>query len=99
MFYRSNVEENQRCAKFIADKLNGSKGKVTVVLPLRGTSAVNKKGEVLYEPETNQALVAAVHKYIRPEINVVDVDSHINEPPFANKVADLIMQYAKELKQ
>lgn len=99
VFHRSSADEVCRCAKWVADRLNLSNGKVTVLLPLRGTSAVDKAGKALYEPETDHALFQAVHKEMGPKIKVIDVDAHINDAIFADAVTDQILCYADEIKE
>jgi uncharacterized protein (UPF0261 family) len=51
------VEENKKCAQFIADKLNKSFSRVTVCLPQKGVSAIDAPGMPFYDPEATSPLL------------------------------------------
>lgn len=99
VFHRSNADEVRRCVRWVADRLNTSNGKVTVLLPLQGTSAVDRAGAVLYEPETDRELFRAAHEDMGPNVEVIDVDAHINDAAFADAVTDQLLCYASEIKE
>jgi uncharacterized protein (UPF0261 family) len=56
---------------------------VKVVVPLRGWSEADGEGAPLHEPETNQVFIGELKRLLRPQIEVIEVDAHINEPEFA----------------
>lgn len=97
MFVRSFPEENIEIAREIARKLNRAKGPVRVLLPLKGVSAVDREGEVLWNPEADEALFSTLKKELKPEIQVIQVDAHINDEIFAEKAAkELLSLLGKE---
>lgn len=80
---RTNEEENKWLGKSFAEKLNNSKGKVVVLLPLKGISKISKKGEVFYAPHVDSVLFDAIGEYLNPNIPVIEVDTDINDTKFA----------------
>lgn len=95
LFVRSSPEENMRFAEVIADKLNAAKGRVTLLLPLGGTSSVNVKGGPLYEPETDRALFDELKKRVNDNVRVLEIDANINDERFAGEVAAQLIEYLK----
>lgn len=88
---RTNEEENKWLGKSFAEKLNDSKGKVTVLLPLKGISKISKKGEVFYAPHVDSVLFDAIRQHLDPDIRIIEVDTDINDARFADiAVAELL---------
>ncbi len=83
---RTNKEEVAEVARIIAGKANQSRGPVAIVIPLRGFSEVDKAGQHFYEPETDKAFIEEIRKRIKKDILFEEVDSHINDKSFAEKV-------------
>jgi uncharacterized protein (UPF0261 family) len=83
---RASGEEMERVGKIMASKLNQAKGPTIVMIPLRGFSYPNRKGEALYDEEGNQAFLHALKENIAG-IKVIEIDAHINDPEFANSAA------------
>lgn len=79
---RASSEEMKEVAKIMASKLNRAKGPTIVMIPLRGFSYPNRKGEPLYEEEGNQAFILSLKESIAG-IQVIEIDAHINDPEFA----------------
>jgi uncharacterized protein (UPF0261 family) len=86
---RTNVEENDRLGRVIADKLNLSKGPTVLLLPLRGISALDAEGEPFDDPVARGALFAALRSHVDgTKVDVVEVDAYINDASFADLAAD-----------
>jgi len=85
---RTNAEEVQTIARAVAEKLNKHPNKklVKFVIPTRGFSSLSVEGGALYEPDTDKAFVDELRKNLDPEIQVIEVDTHINTPDFAQAV-------------
>jgi len=81
---RTNEEENRELGKSFAEKLNRSKGKVAVLLPLRGISKISRKGEVFYDPQIDHVLFETIRGYLDPKIRIIELDTDINDIEFAN---------------
>ncbi len=82
---RTNKEENRILGKTIADKINASKGPVTVVLPIGGLSKIGAKGEVFHNPETDAVLFDALRKNVKSTVKIISVDANINTVAFAEQ--------------
>jgi len=80
---RTSAEELTILAETIAGKLNRARGPVKVVIPMRGWSEADSENGPLYEPDTNQVFIDELRRLLRPEIPIIEVDAHINEPAFA----------------
>ena len=85
---RTTADECITIAKGIAGQLNRATGPTVVVLPLRGVSAIDAEGKPFYDPDADRALFQTLREHLSPSIRIVDVDTHINDPAFAETVAN-----------
>jgi len=83
---RTTSEENAQLGRIIARKASAAKGPVTIILPLRGVSAIDAPGQPFYDPDADSALFDAIHDGVDAGVKVVDVDAHINDPVFAERL-------------
>jgi uncharacterized protein (UPF0261 family) len=90
MNVRATLEEMERLGKAVAEKLNGSTGSVTFILPLQGWSIVGGPGGPLYDPEANQGFVRALKDHLSPRVRLVEMDTVINDPAVANRAVEII---------
>lgn len=88
---RTNIEESRRLGEILAEKLNASRGPVTVVLPLRGVSMIDSPDGPFWWPEADQTLYAALKANLRKGISVVELDCNINDPLFAETCARCLL--------
>jgi uncharacterized protein (UPF0261 family) len=93
---RTTPEENVEIAKFIADKLNQAKGKVCVILPLGGLSSIDRPGKVFYDPEANTALFSTLKQILGSGIEVIEDDHHLDDPEFAKRVGETMIQLMRK---
>jgi hypothetical protein len=56
----------------------------------RGTSRNSAKGAHFYDPEADKALFDTVKENLDEKIPVIEVDTHINDPVFADKLCELM---------
>jgi uncharacterized protein (UPF0261 family) len=89
---RTNVEENKVMGEMIAHAANESKGKVVVLLPLKGVSMLDSMGNPYWDPEADKACYDAIKKNLKPGVRVVELDYNINDPEFADKSAELLLE-------
>jgi uncharacterized protein (UPF0261 family) len=80
---RTSPEECAELGRIVAEKLNASKGPVTVLLPLRGISVISAPGQPFHDPAADEALFSALKSRLRPGIPVIELDMNINDPEFA----------------
>jgi uncharacterized protein (UPF0261 family) len=89
---RTTPQECAELGRIMANKLNQAKGPVALFLPLGGVSAIDAAGQPFYRPEADAALFAALRQNIRPPVELVELDLHINDPAFATAMAERLLQ-------
>jgi uncharacterized protein (UPF0261 family) len=92
---RTTPEENGAIARFIAEKLNQAKGPVYVILPLGGVSSLDRIGKIFFDPEANTALFETLRRTLSTRIRVVEDDHHIDDPEFAIRVGQTMVNLLK----
>ena len=90
---RTNVEENSTIGELIAVAANQATAPVAIALPLKGVSMLDSPGNAFWDPAADQACFEAIRRTVRPDIRVVEADHNINDPEFADLVADLLLEY------
>jgi uncharacterized protein (UPF0261 family) len=94
---RTNVEENKSMGEMIAEAANQSTGPVSILIPLKGVSQLDSPGGEFWDPEANNACFRAIKDNLNPGIPVVEVDHNINDPEFADKAVELLIDLMKEV--
>jgi uncharacterized protein (UPF0261 family) len=89
---RTTPEENAQLGRIIAQKLNMAKGPTVLMLPLRGVSAIDAEGKAFHSPESDRALFDAIRANIGDQVELVELDLHINDPAFATALAERLLQ-------
>jgi uncharacterized protein (UPF0261 family) len=77
----------------LSEKLNRATGPLTVFIPLRGTSQYAAPGEVFYDPVADQALFSSLHATLDPRVEVVEIDTNINDPAFGIAMAEKLDEH------
>lgn len=93
---RYNAEELGTAAKLYAEKLNKAKGPVKFLVPLRGWTSIDKEGSILYDPEGDSVFTEELKKYLKPEVEVQEIDCNIEDPEFAKALVDNFDKIFKE---
>jgi uncharacterized protein (UPF0261 family) len=88
---RLNCDEMAQVATTMAQKLNAARGPVLVLVPLGGLSIPNVPGGVFYDPPADTAFRTALRAGLRPGIPLREIDAHINDPSFAQAVAEAFL--------
>jgi uncharacterized protein (UPF0261 family) len=89
---RTNVEENRRLGEIFAEKANAARGPVTFLLPLRGVSLLDGDGQLFCDRTADEAMFTSLRKNLRADIPVIEVDANINDPAFAAKAVETMLQ-------
>lgn len=89
---RTNPEENSRIGEMIARAANESSGPVVVLIPLKGVSQLDAPGEAFWDPESDRACFEAIKSNLRPEIRLVEMECNINDPEFAGRSVELLLE-------
>ena len=90
---RSNPEECRRLGEVMADKLGRATGPVTLFVPLRGTSSYAVEGGLFHDPAADRALVESLRVHAGPSLEVVELDTDINDPEFAIAMAQRLDEH------
>jgi uncharacterized protein (UPF0261 family) len=85
---RLEPSEMAELGRTIALRLNESCGPVRVLVPTQGFSLADVEGGDLWYPEADAALVDALSAALRDDIPLELVDTHVNDPAFADLVAE-----------
>ncbi|MBC7259327.1 MAG: Tm-1-like ATP-binding domain-containing protein [Chloroflexi bacterium] len=86
--FQPSPEEMATAARAMIDRLNRALGPTLVIIPTVGFSDMNQPGRELYNPEGNEAVIREFQTGLRPEVPLVLIPAHINDPIFADAVAD-----------
>lgn len=96
---RVEPPEMARVAEVMAERLNLATGPTAVAIPLRGFSLPSREGGPTYDPDGDRAFVETIKARLKPEIRYVEVDCHINDPPYAEMAVALLEELMAENKR
>jgi uncharacterized protein (UPF0261 family) len=85
---RTTPAECAALGRMIAEKLNQARGPLTVFVPLKGVSLIATEGQVFHDPAADEALFGALREHLDPEVDLRELDLDINDPEFAQAMAD-----------
>ncbi|MBI1296700.1 UPF0261 family protein [bacterium] len=89
---RTNVDENRQMGEIFAQKANAAKGPVAFLIPLRGVSILDGDGQLFEDRAADAAMFDAIKANLRPGIPVVEMDVNINDPSFAAKAVEMMLE-------
>jgi len=96
---RTTSQELREIAGEVAKKLNGSKGPVIFLIPLRGWSSLDQEGMPLYDPAADGAFIQELKVHLNPKIPIIELDLHLNTREFAQEaVSQFLKLYEKSKK-
>jgi uncharacterized protein (UPF0261 family) len=98
---RSRKTEMEPLGIAIAGKLNKAKGPTKVIFPLKGFSFANRHvdKDEFDDPESDYLLYETLKRHLRPDIEVVQSDAHINDDAFADKAAELYIGLHRQKRE
>jgi uncharacterized protein (UPF0261 family) len=73
-------------AGVFAEKLNRSKGPVTVMVPLNGWSSADLPGNDTHDPAEDRLFTQVLREKLNSDIEIVEVDANMEDPEFAAEV-------------
>ncbi|HEV2529102.1 MAG TPA: Tm-1-like ATP-binding domain-containing protein [Thermomicrobiales bacterium] len=85
---RTTPEENAELGRRLAERLNRATGPLTVFIPGDGVSLVSQAGGPFHDPAADAALVEALRAALDPAVDVVVLDTALNNPTFAIAMAE-----------
>jgi len=96
---RYNREELITAAKVYAEKLNKARGPVKFLFPTRGWSSLDREGSVLYAPEEDRVFVEELRRNLRPEIEIKELDCHLEDADFALALVEAFVRMEQSRKK
>jgi len=89
---RSTAAELEVVAQILASKANKAAGPVKFLIPLRGWSSASRHCEPLFDPEADRAFVEALKRSLRPDIELREIDAHIDDLEYAQTAVSLLLE-------
>jgi uncharacterized protein (UPF0261 family) len=93
---RLTSEEGAELGRIVAERLGEARGPVHVVVPTAGFSLADSEGGDLWDPEADASFVDSLRGALRPDIPFEQVDAHVDDPDFAELVADRYLTLEKD---
>ena len=94
---RTNVEENRQLGLILAEKLNRSKSPTVLMLPLKGVSMIDVKGQPFYGADEDQMLFSTLREHIdRDVVELIEMNCDINDQKFAIAAAKKLVELMKK---
>jgi uncharacterized protein (UPF0261 family) len=87
---RLTKQETEFLADQLAEKLNSYQSLAKLLVPSRGWSEAGREDGPLYDPMINEAFIQRLKKDLKPQIEIREVDLHINDYSFA-RLASSVM--------
>ena len=87
---RTTPDENRRCARWIAAKLNRAEAPFRILIPESGVSALDAPGQPFHDPEADAALFDELESAVDagPDRLIRRLPLHINDPEFARALVE-----------
>lgn len=89
---RLNTGETQFLAGQLAGKLNLDTNNTKMLIPTLGWSEADRRDGPLYDPIISDAFIQRLKQDLNPQIQIREVELHINEPSFARLAAQTMDQ-------
>jgi uncharacterized protein (UPF0261 family) len=93
---RLNEAETRTLADQLSEKLNKDASKIKILIPLRGWSEADRDEGPLYDPPMNLFFTKCLKEKLDHQIQITEVDHHINDQAFAEIAAQMMHQMIAE---
>jgi len=95
---RTTVEENAELGRILVRKLSAATGPTVLMIPKKGVSLIDTAGQPFHDPEADGALFDALKAGLGSNVEVVEMDTDINDKAFAVRAAELLLEKLKAVK-
>ena len=92
---RTTNEENAELGRVIGEKLSAATGATTFFYPKNGVSAIDREGQPFHDPEADEAFISSLKEKISSNVELVELDNHINDEEFAVALARSLIEKLK----
>ena len=89
---RLNGEEMAKVGQEIARRLQNTTEEAVFIIPTAGYDSYAVDGEGFHDPAADQAFVDALKANLPANIQVIERDTHIDDPAFATEAANLLIE-------
>jgi uncharacterized protein (UPF0261 family) len=93
---RTTPEECAELGRRIARKLSAAKGPTALFLPLKGVSMIDAEGQPFWDPEADEALFEELRNGVGDNVELHELDMHVNDPEFAVAMVAKLDEFLKE---
>jgi len=93
---RTTPEECAELGRQVARKLSAARGPVALFIPLRGISAISGEGGPFFDAAADKALFGALRENVGKNVEMHELDAHINDPEFALAMASRLDEFLLE---
>lgn len=88
---RTTPAECATLGRMVAEKVNASRGPVSVLIPRRGISVISAAGGPFHDPHADASLFGALADGLRPSVPCTTLDCEINDPAFARAAVEALL--------
>lgn len=88
---RTTPDECAKIGSKLAEKVNLSKGPVTVLIPAKAISVISAPGRPFCDAAADKTLFESLKSNLRKDIPVIEMDCEINDPVFAQACASALL--------
>jgi uncharacterized protein (UPF0261 family) len=92
---RTTPDECAALGRLVAEKVNASRGPVSVLIPRRGISVISAAGGAFQDQCADAALFDALASGLRPDVPCIALDCEINDPAFASACVEALLANMK----
>jgi uncharacterized protein (UPF0261 family) len=92
---RTTKDEMVELGRRIARKLSAATGPTALFIPLEGVSMIDAEGQPFHDAEADAALFAVLREGVGGNVELIEMDNNVNDPEFAEAMADKLDEYMK----
>jgi uncharacterized protein (UPF0261 family) len=96
---RTTPAENFKLGEELAKKVGRSQAPAAILLPQQGVSAIDREGQPFEDREARRALFQAIRANNAPQVELVELGAHINDPEFAGAAANKLLELIRLTKK
>lgn len=101
--FNANLKVSRRemaeTGRVMAERLNIATGPTAVLIPKKGWSVYGAPGGVLYDGAGNRAFLKALKERLRKDIELTEIDAHINDDLFVDGCVNRLINYMEQVKE
>jgi uncharacterized protein (UPF0261 family) len=92
---RTTRDEMVELGRQIARKLSAATGPTALFVPLKGVSMIDAEGQPFHDAEADAALFDVLRSEVGGNVELIEMDNNVNDPEFADAMADKLDEYMK----